>query len=663
MKTTRLPLAIVLAAALLAFARSFDSALGLGLAIVALLTPLVTVRLDPSLERLARLLARFAVIAAVLAGWTLAIAPMLHGERTDDILRTIGFVLASCALPLAIGKPRADLAILLCAMGIFGLAGFHRLVEIRPFAAIAGLACAAHAIVTTRASVPSPRAPIGRAALSLAIAAGITTAIVFGLPPAQRRIERAILSGRVIELKGRSGLSSEDVRIGEIQSLATSDRPVLRLYGPRALRLRAHLFLRFDGRVWHAMHESHPSEPKEQTLTIGPRAGGDLARMGGPLRLFPNVAPELLAGDDVLASRIEPIELDEGLMLTPSDSLAVKTENEVRIDSLGLLVRSDRRLPDPYAIVHHRRIGVADASVPSEEERARALSLPRRIDPRVLELANRLARGDGPELLPVRVRIERTEAFLRSAARYTLQTPRYRSPDAVSELLFEHRAGYCEHFATALAVLLRLEGVPARYVTGFRVDEGDREGEHYLVRDEHAHAWVEAWVDGVGWIEADGTPMAEPTTRPRSKSIFSKLRAFFADVRAAIRYGHAADVFQRVKWPAAIALSLFGLAYVARNELRRRLAEARSTTKVREREKLGAELESIVRAIDAAFRGKGHARPRSSGLLEHAEHVEGRGIDVKTIRDAIDVLHRAAFGGEKPSSADLAATRASLRSS
>jgi len=651
----RLPLAIALAAALLAFARSFDSVLGVGLAFVALLTPFVAVRLDPSLERLARLLARFAVVATVLAGWTLAVAPMLHGERTDDVLRTIGFVLAGCALPLAIGKERADLAILLCGMGILGLAGLHRLVEIRPYAALAGLACAAHAVAATKT-----RAPAGRTALSIAIAAGVASAIVFGLPPAQRRLERALLSGRVVELKGRSGLSSEDVRIGELQALALSERPVLRVYGPRPVRLRAQLFLRFDGRVWHAVHEPSPIAPKESVDPVGPRAADALARMSGALRVLPHATPAQLASNDAVASRVEPIDLDEGLIVTPSGAIAIKTENEVHVDSNGLLVRSDRRLPDPYMVVHHARIELADASAPNDEERARALSLPRRVDPRVRELADQLSHENGA-LLPTRRRIERTEAFLRTAAQYTLKTPRYRTMDVVSELLFDHKAGYCEHFASALAILLRLEGVPARYVTGFRYDESDREGEHYLVRDEHAHAWVEAWVDGVGWIEADGTPMAEPTVHPKQKGVWARLRAFFADLRAAIRYGRAAEIWERVKWPAAIALSMLGFGYVARNELRRRLSERGAGYRPRKRDRLEPDLARVARAIDRKFRAAGHPRPRSSGLLEHARFVEEKGVDVRALRAAIEVLHRAAFGGESAPAEELAKVRATIR--
>ncbi|MBI2389264.1 MAG: DUF3488 domain-containing protein [Deltaproteobacteria bacterium] len=681
---TRLPLAVVLAAALAALGRSLDSVVAYGLALVAVLGAGLSVRLDPSIERLARLLSRVAVVAAVLAGWVLTVAPMLHGERTDDVLRSVGLVLAACALPLSIhsyaeagagARPRADAAVLLAAMGIFGIAGLHRLVEIRPFFAVGGAAAAVHAMLAVHGAARSGRRPsIARGAFAVLIAATLAGTIALGLPPAQRQLERALLSGRVIELKGRSGLSNDDVRVGEVQSLARSERPVLRVYGPAARYLRAQVYLRFDGRLWHALRTNKPVEPQPVDAVIGARAEPLLARMGGALRLFPGVRADALAGDEVIASRIEPIDLDEGLLVTPGDALAVKTEDEVRVAEAGLLLRSDRRQPDPYVVVHRRRIGVGDDRAPDDATLPLAVSLPRRVDDRLRALADRLARGDdapeGAPLLPVAKRIERTVAYVRAAARYTLDAPRYAGPDIAAELLFDKRAGYCEHFASALAILLRLERIPTRYVTGFRVDEGDLEGEHYLVRDDNAHAWVEAW-DGTAWLELDATPIAEYTTlHRRSKSGWAAraaaIRAFFADLRAAIRYGRATDLALQARWPIAIALSALGVAYVARNEVRRRLADARGKRKVRARDKLAPELEAFLRELDAAWHRAGHPRPRSSGLKEHAAATEARGIDpgaAEAIRAAIEPLHRAAYGGETPSSEQLATARERLRQS
>src|SRR6185295_16804759 len=73
---------------------------------------------------------------------------------------------------------------------------------------------------------------------------------------------------------------------------------------------------------------------------------------------------------------------------------------------------------------------------------------------------------------------------------------------------FEKRQGWCQYFASAGALLLRLEGVPTRFVSGFRLRSGLLRGGHYVVREADAHAWIEVWLPGNGWVEADPTPSA-----------------------------------------------------------------------------------------------------------------------------------------------------------
>ena len=83
----------------------------------------------------------------------------------------------------------------------------------------------------------------------------------------------------------------------------------------------------------------------------------------------------------------------------------------------------------------------------------------------------------------------------------------FRTGDPLAEFLFEKKAGYCEYFASAAVVLLRLQGVPARFVKGLSVGpQTDQGGGLHVVRDSDAHAWVEAWIPGEGWVEADPTP-------------------------------------------------------------------------------------------------------------------------------------------------------------
>jgi transglutaminase-like putative cysteine protease len=87
--------------------------------------------------------------------------------------------------------------------------------------------------------------------------------------------------------------------------------------------------------------------------------------------------------------------------------------------------------------------------------------------------------------------------------RYDESPPRVSGPPLVV-FVTRTRAGYCQHFAGAMALMLRLLGVPARVAVGFT--SGTREGDAWVVTDHDAHAWVEVWFAGLGWIPFDPTP-------------------------------------------------------------------------------------------------------------------------------------------------------------
>ena len=71
------------------------------------------------------------------------------------------------------------------------------------------------------------------------------------------------------------------------------------------------------------------------------------------------------------------------------------------------------------------------------------------------------------------------------------------------------RSGNCEYFAAAMAVMLRSIGVPARVAAGFQQGEWNPYGRYFMVRLSDAHAWVEVYLDGRGWVAFDPSPRAE----------------------------------------------------------------------------------------------------------------------------------------------------------
>lgn len=144
----------------------------------------------------------------------------------------------------------------------------------------------------------------------------------------------------------------------------------------------------------------------------------------------------------------------------------------------------------------------------AEEERRMYLQLPDSLPERVKTLAKRIADGAETDLAKARA----IEGYLRT--RYVYDLERVSEPpagsDFVDHFLFRQRRGYCDHFSTAMTVMLRTVGIPARWVKGFSQGEpakadGAAEGWKVTVRNSDAHSWVEAFVAG-RWIALEPTP-------------------------------------------------------------------------------------------------------------------------------------------------------------
>jgi protein-glutamine gamma-glutamyltransferase len=93
-------------------------------------------------------------------------------------------------------------------------------------------------------------------------------------------------------------------------------------------------------------------------------------------------------------------------------------------------------------------------------------------------------------------------------ASYSESPPPSRVP--LETFLFDERTGYCQQFSGAMALLLRMGGIPARVASGFSPGRLDKGREEYVVRDLDAHSWVEAYFPGLGWITFDPTPAIAP---------------------------------------------------------------------------------------------------------------------------------------------------------
>lgn len=138
--------------------------------------------------------------------------------------------------------------------------------------------------------------------------------------------------------------------------------------------------------------------------------------------------------------------------------------------------------------------------------RRQALALPSQGNPRSRALAARIAdtHSEPANRVTALLRMFNEQDF-----HYTLRPPAL-GADSIDGFLFDSQRGFCLHYAGGLTFLLRAMGIPARVVIGYQGGEFNPRGQYWSVRQYDAHAWVEYWVAGRGWISVDPTAAVAP---------------------------------------------------------------------------------------------------------------------------------------------------------
>jgi transglutaminase-like putative cysteine protease len=199
-----------------------------------------------------------------------------------------------------------------------------------------------------------------------------------------------------------------------------------------------------------------------------------------------------------VAPREYPASMQRFTRITVPPAMSPDPDPAVSLESLGYTVQfplfGDPGGPTAWPL----------ADQGAEPEPARAL-LRRSGYARTYALARELGRGTGTQ-----------EDYVQAVMRY-LRDDRFsysetppRSAENLEGFLFDARSGYCQQFSGAMALLLRMGGVPTRVATGFTTGALDRKAKEYVVRDYDAHSWVEVWYAGYGWVTMDPTPAAAP---------------------------------------------------------------------------------------------------------------------------------------------------------
>ena len=144
---------------------------------------------------------------------------------------------------------------------------------------------------------------------------------------------------------------------------------------------------------------------------------------------------------------------------------------------------------------------------------------------RMYELAQRLT-ADEPTAYDA---VKAVETHLQRNYDYSERVPTRAIP--LNGFLFEEKRGYCQQFSGAMALMLRMAGIPARVAAGFSPGSYNKDSGEYRVRDLDAHSWVEVWFTGIGWVPFDPTPALAPAQSQSSALATSAAAADAGEVR------------------------------------------------------------------------------------------------------------------------------------
>lgn len=270
-----------------------------------------------------------------------------------------------------------------------------------------------------------------------------------------------------------------------------SDTVMFRVRCSRDLNWRLAAYDVFDGRRWgRSRGGARPAPHTEAGWLIPAEAGSE----GGTDTRSALVRQEFHVVSymqGVLAAAYRPARV-------------VDFERQVRTDKFGgLNIATVLGRGDQYVVLSAVRTSVRRSrggqDLPSDV-RATYVSLPPTVSPRVLELATSIVASCETDLQ----RATAIEAYLLDGYTYDARLSRLpRGRDPLDYFLFESRRGYCHHFATAMAMLSRAAGVPARLATGFLPGESEPGSDWHVVREADAHSWAEVFIPGAGWMTFD----------------------------------------------------------------------------------------------------------------------------------------------------------------
>jgi protein-glutamine gamma-glutamyltransferase len=349
----------------------------------------------------------------------------------------------------------------------------------------------------------------------LSIPIVVFTALLFILFP---RVGLSLLllnrthTGRMVGFSGR-------VDLGEVGVLRSDPTLVMRIEMPNQaekpperipLHLRGTALDAYDGRTW-TQSESWKRAAEMEAFII-------------PLdERWPDSKL-----DPIMKIDLEPIEPPVLFMPPTATGLRFKTRTTVAPEPQAAAFRGPegehRYQPTDERGIKYE-VFLSRKNAPSfkrllNADRARYLKLPGNMSERTRELAATWSKDAKTPL----EKAQAIESHLRTDYKYDLASPSGKDPNPLDHFLFESKRGHCEFYSTAMAIMLRTLDVPTRNVTGFVGGTYNRFGKFYAVRQGDAHSWVEAHIEGYGWLTFDPTPPADAAPKSEIVGVWAYLR-------------------------------------------------------------------------------------------------------------------------------------------
>jgi len=360
-----------------------------------------------------------------------------------------------------------------------------------------------------------------------------------------RDFQRPGLLGDTLDISPPGGLTevafSEQIDLDRSGRVLTSDRIVMTVRLARGVRAsvpehwRGATLDRFDGREW---------KPDPLARTRGSRwrrtRAGALVRG----RRQAKAQVDVHLADPAAARLFAPLAAQRFELTPPARHVRVRPLPDRNLRCIR--TARDRR-PIRYRLeLHNGWRDRGGAVPPTTRDIVPFVRLPYAVIPEAARSLSRRLRRELPQGAQQHRIVERMRGHLASSHAYLLPGADGGARN-FDDFITARAGGYCEYFATALVVLLRLQRIPCRVVTGYRSAEWDEQGRVLTVRARHAHAWVEVLDPDAGWYTVDPTPPIG-TGPANGGDLWSRLKAFVARTWAKVTNFNAGALDGAYAW-------------------------------------------------------------------------------------------------------------------